>query len=79
MIATTFDIFTGKPTMVESGTAPAPHQVKTPVINPCKGCEFYGLCDTDDCGQNMSLLDLVSTRFKNLGEYVTFMKKNGLL
>ena len=79
MIATTFDIFTGKATMVEAGASPAHHQVRTPVINPCKGCEFYGLCDTDDCGMNMSLLDLVSTRFKNLGEYVRFMKKNGLL
>ena len=79
MIATTFDLFTGKPTMVEAGVTPAPHQVKTPVINPCKGCELYGLCDTDDCGQNLSLLDLVTTRFKNLGEYITFMKKNGLL
>ena len=43
MIAMTFDIFTGKATMVEAGVSPAPHQVKTPVINPCKGCEFYGL------------------------------------
>lgn len=79
MIATTFDLFTGKATMVEAGVNPAAHQVKTPVINPCRGCEFYGLCDTDDCGQNLSLLDLVSTRFKNLGEYITFMKREGLL
>ena len=79
MIATTFDIFTGKATMVEAGVNPAHHQVKTPVINPCKGCELYGLCDTDDCGQNKSLIDLEGTRFKNLGEYITFMKNHGLL
>ena len=79
MIATIYDIFTGKPTMVEAGASPAPHQVKTPVINPCKCCEFYGICDTDDCGQNLSLLDLVNTRFKNLGEYINFMKRSGLL
>lgn len=79
MIATIYDLFTGKPIMVESGATPSNHQVKTPVINPCKGCEFYGICDTDDCGQNLSLLDLVNTRFKNLGDYINFMKRSGLL
>lgn len=79
MIATTYDIFTGKATMVEAGVSPAPHHVKTPVINPCKGCEFYGMCDTDDCGMNESLITMQGTRFKNLGDFINFMKKEGWL
>lgn len=27
--------------------------MKYGVKNPCVGCEFYGLCDHDDCGAKL--------------------------
>ena len=44
------------------------------VINPCINCTLRGICDSDDCGAHGYPIDTPSTRFKNLGEYINFIK-----
>lgn len=62
-------------TWEETATAVA----QTPIINPCIKCEYKGLCSDDDCGKKLYPLDVPSTRFKNLEEYIQFMKHQGWL
>lgn len=46
------------------------------VLDPCKSCPLSGLCDPDDCGRHAFPLDspFPPSRFRNLGEYVNFLK-----
>lgn len=44
------------------------------VINPCLTCALKGLCDADDCGRHLFPLDVPTTRFHDLGEYINFLK-----
>ena len=44
------------------------------VNDPCISCTLQGLCDADDCGAHGYPLDTPSTRFKNLGDYINFLK-----
>lgn len=52
------------------------HQTSEPteITNPCTKCPLKGLCDSDDCGAHSYPLDVPTTRFKNLGEYIRFIK-----
>lgn len=60
-----------------NGQRPQPIQLAIPfdsVINPCLSCQWQGMCDNDECGRKSYPLDLPTTRFKNLGEYIRFIK-----
>ena len=45
-----------------------------PVPNPFLNCTLRGLCDADDCGKKFYPLDVPTTRFHDLGEYIDFLK-----
>lgn len=57
---------------IETGSQSVEKQ--EPVINPCLTCDLKGLCDSDDCGNHLFPLDVPTTRFSNLGEYIDFIK-----
>jgi len=57
---------------IETGSQSVEKQ--DPVINPCLTCALKGLCDSDDCGNHLFPLDVPTTRFSNLGEYINFIK-----
>ena len=46
-------------------------------LNPCNGCEYSGLCDHDECGKKLYLLDVPVGTFKNLKEYIDQLKALG--
>lgn len=46
----------------------------TMLTNPCTKCPLNGLCDSDECGAHSYPLDVPTTRFNNLGEYIRFIK-----
>lgn len=45
----------------------------------CRGCEYQGLCDFDECAQKCYPLDMpfAPTIFPNLGVYIDFLKHHG--
>lgn len=45
----------------------------------CSGCEFAGLCDSDECAAKLYPIDapFAFTLFPNLGAYVQFLKSHG--
>lgn len=47
----------------------------------CAGCEFLGLCDSDECAAKLYPIDdpFPFTLFPNLGVYVQFLKSHGWL
>ncbi len=67
--------------------SPRVHQEITPSfaglksLNPCPSCEYYGMCDSDECAAKLYLLDspFPSTRFRNLAEFINFKKQHGWL
>lgn len=61
-----------KSLQIETGSQPVEKQ--EPVINPCLTCALKGLCDSDDCGNHLFPLDVPTTKFSNLGEYIDFIK-----
>lgn len=50
-----------------------------PTDNPCNACCYQGICDSDECANKLYPLDVPSTRFKNLEEYIRFIKHYGWL
>lgn len=48
-------------------------------VDCCRGCEYQGLCDPDECAQKCYPLDMpfAPTIFPNLGVYIDFLKKYG--
>lgn len=54
--------------------APTMTRDAAPVPNPCLNCKLRGLCDMDDCGAHLFPLDVPTTRFHDLGEYINFLK-----
>lgn len=54
--------------------APTLTRDAAPVPNPCLTCKLRGLCDADDCGRHLFPLDVPTTRFHDLGEYIDFLK-----
>ena len=75
-MAMILDLFENAPTWVADVT-----ETSEPagVTNPCTTCPLNGLCDSDECGAHSYPLDLPTTRFKNLGEYINFIKHNDWL
>lgn len=65
----------------EQDHAPAVTQVSTAPGGCCSGCEFAGLCDSDECAAKLYPIDapFAFTLFPNLGEYVQFLKSHGWL
>lgn len=47
----------------------------------CNGCEYYGLCDSDECAKKCYPIDspFEFSHFPNLGVYVDFLKHHGWL
>ena len=60
---------------------PADTQVTTTPQGCCSGCEFAGLCDSDECAAKLYPIDapFAFTLFPNLGAYVQFLKSHGWL
>ena len=50
-----------------------------PTDNPCRACSYNGICDSDECANKLYPLDVPTTRFKNLGEYIKFIKQQNWL
>lgn len=60
---------------------PAGTQVTTVPGGCCVGCEYSGLCDSDECAAKLYPIDapFAFTLFPNLGAYVQFLKSHGWL
>lgn len=60
---------------------PIGSQVTTAPQGCCSGCEFAGLCDSDECAAKLYPIDapFAFTLFPNLGAYVQFLKSHGWL
>lgn len=68
------DLFDGVP--ADGGASSMSVQVNAPegVKNPCLGCEYAGWCAPDDCAKKGYPIMVPTTRFKNLEEYIQFIK-----
>lgn len=42
--------------------------------DPCKTCHLLEWCSSDDCARKCYPVDVPTTRFKNLEQYIRFLK-----
>jgi len=81
MNAIQLDLFTGleisSPKNPE--TDPRKQDSTVYIVDPCIGCDLQEWCGEDDCAKKGYPIDLPTTRFKNLNEMITYLRKHDIL
>lgn len=80
MTAVQLDIFSGAAIAATTDTQVKHGEwlMKTQVVDPCKFCEFRGLCPDDDCGALGFPIDVPTPDFMSESDYMAALRRNGL-